>query len=175
MKKLFLIIALLMGAIFAGTFEYKVREGDTLQLGGSRTPISMLHTLNVASNATVGGTFAVTKTLAVSGTFSPLGGLVYTYESKTASTTNSASIDPAKYVTIITSSTNKIYTLANGTYNGQVKKVILVVDGGTITLTPANLANGTSLTLADALDSVELIWNTTDWVIASASGIAIVP
>jgi hypothetical protein len=175
MKKLFLIIALLMGAIFAGTFEYKVRVGDTLQLGGSTTPVTIPYTLAVTSNMTVGGTFAVTKTLATTGTFSPLGGIVYSYEKKTASTSNTASIDPAKYCTLITSATNKIYTLADGSYLGQMKKVILIVDGGTITLTPANLANGTSLTFADALDSVELLWDGTDWVIAFASGMAIVP
>lgn len=43
-------------------------------------------------------------------------------------------------------------TLANG-YEGQRKLIIMQTDGGTATLTPANFANGTTITFDDALDN----------------------
>lgn len=36
-------------------------------------------------------------------------------------------------------------TLANG-YNGQVKEILMMTDGGDATLTPTNFANGTTIT-----------------------------
>ena len=55
-------------------------------------------------------------------------------------------------------------TLADGAQIGQLKKVRLIVDGGDGTLTPTNLAGGTSITFADAGDTALLMWNGTDWV-----------
>jgi len=55
-------------------------------------------------------------------------------------------------------------TLADGVVKGQLKKIQLIVDGGDGTLTPTNLASGTTITFADAGDFVLLIWNGTDWV-----------
>ena len=55
-------------------------------------------------------------------------------------------------------------TLADGTFVGQRKKVHLIVDGGDGTLTPTNLAGGTTITFADAGDFAELRWDGTEWV-----------
>jgi hypothetical protein len=55
-------------------------------------------------------------------------------------------------------------TLADGATIGQLKKIKLIVDGGDGTLTPTNLAGGTTITFADAGDYVLLAWNGTDWV-----------
>ena len=53
-------------------------------------------------------------------------------------------------------------TLANG-YEGQVKTIIMVTDGGTATLTPANFANGTTITFDDALDMWQGIFHAGNW------------
>lgn len=55
-------------------------------------------------------------------------------------------------------------TLADGTIIGQVKVIQLIVDGGSDgTLTPANFADGSTITFADAGDTAELIWDGSDW------------
>ncbi len=54
-------------------------------------------------------------------------------------------------------------TLADGVVVGQLKKVQLIVDGGDGTLTPSNLAGGTTITFADAGDFAVLLWDGTDW------------
>lgn len=55
-------------------------------------------------------------------------------------------------------------TLADGAVNGQLKKIQMIVDGGDVVLTPANLAGGTTITFADAGDYCVLVFNGTDWV-----------
>lgn len=54
-------------------------------------------------------------------------------------------------------------TLADGVRVGQLKKIQLIVDGGDGTLTPANLAGGTTITFADAGDFALLKWDGTEW------------
>ena len=56
-------------------------------------------------------------------------------------------------------------TLANGAIIGQLKKIQMIVDNGDVVVTPANLANGTTLTFADAGDFAVLIFDGTDWVV----------
>jgi len=65
-------------------------------------------------------------------------------------------------------------TLANGTA-GQIKIITMVTDGGgDATLTPTTLANGSTLTFADAADTVMLAYNSTiGWTIVSNSGVAV--
>jgi hypothetical protein len=55
-------------------------------------------------------------------------------------------------------------TLADGV-PGQVKIVMMTVDGGAATLTPATFSNGTTLTFDDVNDSAVLVWDATvGWV-----------
>lgn len=136
------------------TFEYKVKSGDTLQLGSSLSSVSMPGAVSVSG--------ALTSAIDVK-----------TYE-KVSTTGTADAVDPDKYLSLVTSTGAHTVTLADGTYDGQVKKVILSVDGGTVTLTPANFSDGTSLTLADILDCVELIWDGSNWNIAQGAGLAIV-
>lgn len=61
-------------------------------------------------------------------------------------------------------------TIADGTL-GQRKTLIMVVDGGTATLTPVNFANGTSIAFADVNDAFEMIFSPTiGWAQISTSG-----
>jgi hypothetical protein len=99
---------------------------------------------------------------------------IESYE-KVTTTGTSDVVDPAKSVSMITSGGAHTVALADGTYTGQVKKIVITsVAAGTITITPANFSDGTSMTMAEILDSVELIWDGSDWNIAQASGVAIV-
>ena len=57
------------------------------------------------------------------------------------------------------------WTLADGVFKGQLKKVQLITDGGgDATLTPSNLTGGTTITFADAGDFVLLCWDGSGWV-----------
>jgi len=55
-------------------------------------------------------------------------------------------------------------TLVDGVVKGHYKKIQMVVDGGTGTLTPSNLSGGTTITFADIGDTAELVFDGTDWV-----------
>ena len=128
-------------------FKYKVKPNDTLQLGDASNTVNVL------------GQITGIKT--------------ETYESITTDGTGDV-VDPNARYSFITSAGAHTVTLADGTYDGQVKSIILSVDGGTVTLTPANFADGTSLTFADELDTAVLVWDGSDWNLAEASGVAIV-
>ena len=56
------------------------------------------------------------------------------------------------------------WTLADGAYVGQLKKIKLITDGGgDAVLTPTNLGGGTTITFADVGDYALLLWDGTDW------------
>ena len=141
------------------TFEYKV-DRDTLTLGNSSTTVSVL------GNATIAGTMAITGA-------TTLTAQVHSYE-KVTTTGSSDVVDPAVYASLITSGGAHTVTLADGTYTGQVKKIIITaVAAGTITITPAHFADGTSMVMAEISDSVELIFDGTNWNMAQASGVTL--
>ncbi len=78
-------------------------------------------------------------------------------------------------ITTANTSSAQVVTLANGT-NGQIKILTFVTDGGdNVTLTPATFKNGTSVSMTDAGDTVQLLYNTTGgWVVVSNSGCSII-
>mgnify|MGYP006908222840 CR=1 FL=1 len=62
------------------------------------------------------------------------------------------------YFTELTTTGADAFTLADGTKVGQLKKIILVSDGGDATLTPATFVDGSTVTFADVGDYVVLIY-----------------
>lgn len=72
-------------------------------------------------------------------------------------------INVTSYYTAWTTTGAQAGTLADGKFVGQLKKIKLIVDGGDGTLTPANFANGTTITFADAGDYAILRWNGAEW------------
>jgi hypothetical protein len=99
---------------------------------------------------------------------------IESYEKVTTTGTSDVA-DPDKANTLITSGGAHTVTLADGTYTGQIKNIVISsVAAGTITVTPANFANGTSITMDGLFDSVKLVWDGTNWNVAEASSIAIV-
>ena len=69
----------------------------------------------------------------------------------------------APYTAWTTTSTDAL-TLADGAVKGHYKKIQMIVDGGTGTLTPSNLSGGTTITFADAGDYAVLVFDGTNWV-----------
>jgi hypothetical protein len=73
--------------------------------------------------------------------------------------------------TINTDAGGDAFTLADGTQIGQLKKILLVADGGGDgVITPAHLTGGTTITMDDAADYVILIWSGTSWSALENSG-----
>ena len=72
-------------------------------------------------------------------------------------------------ITTVASSGAIALTIANGTV-GQIKIITFITDGGTATLTPATMVNGTTLAFADAGDSAILLWIATGWAVIGAWG-----
>lgn len=81
-------------------------------------------------------------------------------------------ISVTNYLTTInTDAGGDAFTLADGTVIGQLKKIVLVVDGGgDAVVTPANLAAGTTITFDDATDFAVLSWDGTEWFVVENSG-----
>ncbi len=83
-------------------------------------------------------------------------------------------ISVANYLTTInTDAGGDAFTLANGTQIGQMKKILLVTDGGgngVITFATAT-ASGNTATFDDAGDSLLLQWSGTAWIILENSGV----
>lgn len=64
-------------------------------------------------------------------------------------------------------------SLADGT-EGQIKKIMMTVDGGDCIITPANLAIGATLRLTDVFSSFTLQFSGTSWKVIAREGKAIV-
>jgi len=67
------------------------------------------------------------------------------------------------YSTEVTTTGADALTLADGEKVGQVKKIVMVSDGGDGTLTPANFVDGTTVTFADVGDYVVLMYTEAGW------------
>ena len=65
-------------------------------------------------------------------------------------------------VTFISTTGTDAYTLADGT-EGQLKILIMKVDGGNGTITPDNLVGWTSIRFNNVHDNVQLLYGSTGW------------
>lgn len=72
----------------------------------------------------------------------------------------------------ITTTGTDALTLADGT-EGQRLTVVMVADGGDGTLTPSNLAGGTTITFDAVGDAVELVFTAGAWYIVGQNGVAV--
>lgn len=165
------------------TYKYKVKEADTLQLGESDNPVSVPGALTVAgavvlsdvldlsSNLTIGGDIAATGAIESDASIKANTNFIEPYEK--LSTTGATVIDPLLTNSLVTTGGTHTASLADGIVDGQIKKIILSVDGGDLTLTPNAFVDGTNLVFDTALDSVTLVWDGTGWNVAQASGVAI--
>ncbi|MCH7624005.1 MAG: hypothetical protein IIB46_08000 [Nitrospinae bacterium] len=84
-------------------------------------------------------------------------------------------VDIITKTTHITTTGADAFTIADGSYLGQVKKVILIVDAGDAVLTPANALGWSTITFADPGDSVTLEWATGGWALIGQGGLTTGP
>lgn len=87
--------------------------------------------------------------------------------------TNAGAVSITNEITLLVSTAGTpAITLADGV-NGQRKIIKMKTDGGTMTLTPAHFADGTTIEFADALDTVELVFADSKWQLISNVGATI--
>jgi hypothetical protein len=80
--------------------------------------------------------------------------------------TGAGAVNVTSYLTLLVSTgAAQAITLANGTSIGQMKKIKHYTDGGSMVLTPANLAAGTTITFTTVGEVALLQWDGTDWVV----------
>ena len=97
------------------------------------------------------------------------------YDTRIQSLSGPGAADIITKTTMVTTTGADAVTLANATALGQVKVICLIVDGGTMILTPATGLGYTTITFADAGDSVTLMWLTGGWAIIGQGGLATGP
>ena len=81
-------------------------------------------------------------------------------------------IDLDTTITEITTTGADAFSLANGA-TGQIKILVMTVDGGDATVTPTTFANGTSITMDDANDTVTMVYGANGWVVIALQGATI--
>ena len=120
-----------------------------------------------ASFVNVGGTQTVTGDKTFSGTSVFSGQVTFSgliLETGVQAISGAGAINVTTKRTDITTTAADAYTLANGTV-GQIKKIVMVVDGGDATITPTTLLGHTTITLNAVGDSVVLQYGTGGWAI----------
>jgi len=130
-----------------------------LNLVGSSKLVKGANTIVDATGNVVAPVVAVAST----GIASSVSGLFGAYVPLTVqqALTAAGAVNITSYYTTVATSGAIALTLADSTVKGQVKKVQMITDGGDATLT----FNGTStVVFADVGDTVELVWNGSDWI-----------
>ena len=77
--------------------------------------------------------------------------------------TDAGAVSVSTFSTELTTTGAAAITLADGEKVGQLKKIIMIVDAGDATLTPANFVDGTTVTFADVGDYVLLMYTDAGW------------
>lgn len=87
----------------------------------------------------------------------------------TQALSGAGAVDVVNSITEVTTTGADALTLADGS-EGQHKYIVMVADGGDGTLTPTNLAGGTTITFNDVGDAVHLLFTSGSWFIVGNNG-----
>tara|TARA_B110000902_G_scaffold259132_2_gene329958 strand:+ start:6500 stop:7441 length:942 start_codon:yes stop_codon:yes gene_type:complete len=80
-------------------------------------------------------------------------------------------IDVTSLITEITTTGADAYTFANGTL-GQLKIILMAVNGGVGTVTPTSISGGTTLTFDAVSESITMVYTSIGWIrTAGAAGV----
>lgn len=81
-------------------------------------------------------------------------------------------VNVTSFSTMWTTSGAQAGTLANGTRVGQLKEIMMTVDGGDGTLTPATASGFTTIVFSNIGDMVLLQWTVAGWIILKRGNVA---
>jgi hypothetical protein len=105
---------------------------------------------------------------------SAVGGVTVIMAASVQSLSGAGAADTITSITELTSGGADAITLIDGAI-GQVKTVLLLVDGGTPVLTPTTLHGAATVTFADAGDSVTLLMGSLGWTVIAQGGLGTGP
>lgn len=88
------------------------------------------------------------------------------------SLSGAGAIDVVSFSTMWTTTGANAGTIANGTRIGQLKEIMLTVDGGDGTLTPATASGFTTIVFSNIGDMVLLRWTAGGWIILKRGNVA---
>lgn len=146
-------LAAMMASGYLDDIATKLNVRDTVILSGTDGGAVMM-VESITAGVVVLSTFASTG---VAGTLSGPGAIPITARSVDVTTTGADAM-----------------TLADGAV-GQLLNVTLVVDGGNMVLTPANALGYSTITFADAGDSVQLEFKSGGWALVGQGGLSTGP
>jgi hypothetical protein len=127
--------------------------------------------LNTNKATVLGSTLAVTGLATFSGGTSSTGtSTVGTIVGSTQALSGAGAVNVTTLTTKLTTTGANALTLADGV-DGQVKIIVMVVDGGDGTLTPTTKTGFTTITFNDIGDGVTLVFTTTTgWICVGNNG-----
>lgn len=165
--------------VYTETMPCEVVAGEAIAAGDKLKPdangaavvcaIGEAYSAIADANCTTGQNCKVTVTFGINATDAGFNGILIAGQQALS---GAGAIDVVSYFTAWTTTAAQAGTLADGTFKGQRKAIQLVVDGGDGTLTPTNLAGGTTIVFSNAGDRVELVWDGTDWVVVERVNVA---
>jgi len=88
------------------------------------------------------------------------------------SLSGAGAVNVTSFSTMWTTSGAQAGTLADGTRVGQLKEIMLTVDGGDGTLTPATASGFTTIVFSNIGDMVLLQWTAAGWIILKRGNVA---
>jgi predicted RecA/RadA family phage recombinase len=88
------------------------------------------------------------------------------------SLSGAGAVNVTSYSTMWTTTGANAGTLANGTRPGQLKEIMLTVDGGDGTLTPATASGFTTIVFSNIGDMVLLRWTASGWTVLKRGNVA---
>jgi hypothetical protein len=144
---------------------------------GSVNGLTLTGTVTTSGSLTLGGTLDLSSPPAIGGTAAAAG----TFTNLTAndkiigavqSLSGPGAINLTDPITTITTTGGDAFTLANGVA-GQIKYVVMIVDGGDATITPTTLLGGTTIKLDAVGQGVTLVYTASGWVVASNNGASV--
>ncbi len=109
------------------------------------------------------------KTLVEDAYISAVSGGKGTLSANTDTRTDAGAVSLTSRVTNVVTTGAKAITLADGV-EGQIKIIVFKTDGGNATLTPANLAGGSTITFSDVGDTATLVFTGGTWYVSGISG-----
>lgn len=88
------------------------------------------------------------------------------------SLSGAGAVNVTAYSTMLTTTGANALTLADGTRVGQLKEIMMTVDGGDGTLTPATASGFTTVVFSNVGDMVLLQWTTDGWIVLKRGNVA---
>jgi predicted RecA/RadA family phage recombinase len=88
------------------------------------------------------------------------------------SLSGAGAVNVTSFSTMLTTTGVNALTLANGTRIGQLKEIMMTVDGGDGTLTPTTASGFTTIVFSNVGDMVLLEWTGSGWIILKRANVA---